>query len=493
MPDDDVIFVKEVINLTRDDDDVVILDDVVDIVAGPQTHRVRRDALQHRISAEAFDTAVIDLTMEDEDEVVPEEFWKKEIAARALKLQRENISTTLVDVYKTHVQQAFRKNAPVTRSHLQQLVVSPRSCYYAFTDNIEYRHISELFEPEENAADHKIEEESYEDDGWPPRRGYHALFTLDCFEAGYFLQVLLHHAKSFEMLFGSTLTADKIKARNALLADLLADESKSWIIRILVGSEHVRYRRYHGVFRELTWRKIWIPKPPAVFERDLWSELVAKASDTHDVYIAPDLFSGSVADFELTLDETITAQEIAYLEEVFSLNHIPDAPLPPAVPVPGMPTEPLNGFEIATGKDPYWTEALPADLATTIPADHIRATKTGYAVNVTTGEPFTIHYLKKNFLLLEGKSGAMHTCLFLPDRVDVRRAFPFEQYAQNETWQQRLQPGIIEAGSLLSDERIVFIGDLKTKAVFIGRRLPGKLGYFFIAVEHSAYVKKQPS
>lgn len=486
MPDDDVIFVKEVIDLTRDDDVV--------IVAGRQTHRVRGDALQHQISAEALDAAVIDLTMEDEDEVVPEDFWNEEIAARASKLKREDIPKTIIDVYKSHVQQALRKNAPVTRLHRQQLVVSPRSCYYAFTDNIEYRHISELFEPEENAVDHKIEEETYEDDGWPPGRGYHALFTLDCFEVDYFLQVLLHHAESFEMLFGSTLTADKIKARNALLADLLADESKSWIIRILVGSEHVRYRRYHRVFRELTWQKIWIPEPPSEFDRDLWSELVAKASDTHDVYIAPDLFTGSVADFELTLDETITAQEIAYLEEVFSLNHIPDAPLPPAVPVPAMPTEPLNGFEFATEKDPYWTEALPADLATTIPADHIRATDTaGYARNVTTNEPFIIHYLKKNFLLLEGESGAMHTCLFLPDGVDVRRAFPFEQYVQNQTWQQRLQLGIIQAGSLLSDERIVFIGDPKTEAVFIGLRLSDKLGYFFIAAEHSPFVKKQPS
>lgn len=467
---------------------IVIDDDRPGTAENPIILQDDDDSAAPFITAASLDARLIDLTMENEDEVVPPHFWEEAIdrkRAYIASMPMDEVLQFLHSRLQERKAELASQHAAATRdsqaSQVQMLrLPKPPTCYYAFVDSIEYRHLGET-EPLE------LQEEAYEEN-WPPLNGYEALFTLDCFDAEAFLAALWNHGGKFEVLYGATLTAERITNRKVLLAELIKDPSKSCVIRRIIGSNHPQYREAHELLPELRWLKIWA-REPEPDELSLWAELAASHLDSDWSYRAVDLFTDVARPVGVRYLNEIEDIEVAYLEEVFSLNHIPDAPLPPAT-VPGgrTPVDPVMGFLFRSKDDPYWKTDLPERYRTSIMAADIIATESGIARDETTERAFQIVYVKRNFLIIHDQY-EVHTLLFLDRFVSVCRAFHAEPFTDMRSVHPRFTKGIVEKGSLLSpDESIVFLYDSVSGQFFVERAISGRR--FFISVKHVMHFKK---
>lgn len=186
--------------------------------------------------------------------------------------------------------------------------------------------------------------------------------TLDCVEKGHFWTVLLENLKLYQDLTNSynALTREEIENRQELLAKLLRKEGWKHRLSVLVYTAKAA-----EVERFAPWKWMGARISFDVHAKDdgeLFEGALKGVPKGTMYFITPDLLA-DLARTGNVIHEDISDLERELLDEIFSLNHIPDAPLdnggttePAPVPVP--PTIVLNegGFSFEGGGAEFWKE-----------------------------------------------------------------------------------------------------------------------------------------
>ncbi len=234
--------------------------------------------------------------------------------------------------------------APTPQDHFV-LQATPRPRWYAFCDGIEYR-----WAPW-----------SVDDGNYPPRTDCVAHVRLDCIEIDHFWTVLQRHRSKHIPLFDEPLSAQHTQDRRDHLVDLFSAPDKAVVLSLFVGRRHQDFEAILDAFPPMSWTTL----------TDIPSGKAQPLGSVADAVTWGGLSIARTPDMRTDAAEVITAPfprvgspqqpELLALEEVFSLNHIPDARLPPSDPLPGPATPsglpPLldTGLQLR-GSPLYWRD-----------------------------------------------------------------------------------------------------------------------------------------
>lgn len=458
----------------------VFADQEVLLQGGAREFRARGRAVRYpaaaveQLAANRVEQQIIDLTMENEDEPYPAQEWlaiaQQKHAAFGPEDGRRQV------VFGLHMGNApapIQAPADATFQFMQTLAIGERRTVYAFVDNIEVKHL---------------------DNGSAV-----LVYTLDCVDAQMFWSVLRVHFGLFDVLYGRTLSDALILRRKQLLAQLLLDPTHGWVLRVIIGAAHAEHEAVSQFLRPLTWQKIFMQFPRQGAVGPLWQAIADADENTFLSLFSRDLY---VDDGQITPFYTgnIQPAEVAYLEEIWSLNHIPDAPLPPASGgvVPG-PVDPIFGFDILGQNDAYWQART--TYRTEIPAHQVAYTQERIARVGTGGGvlPFDIVYVRKGLYLLRRPDSA-HSLLFLPDgRIKVGRVLRLNDVfvwpvdpRDPVTLQAHFELVLLPRGSLLADDQpVAALRDTVTGDLFVPRLSSiHPDGVAFFIPEHAHLMKK---
>lgn len=222
--------------------------------------------------------------------------------------------------------------------------------------------------------------------------------TLDCIPKVHFWKVLLENLELYQDLTNSynVLTRNEIENRQKLLDKLLRGEGLKHRLSVLA---YTATATDVGPFVPWQWTGARISfKADAEVDGELFEKALKNVPAETLYFITANLLDDLAKVGHVEYDE-ISEPERALLDEIFSLNHIPDAPLddggttePAPVPVP--PTIVLNegGFSFEGGGLDFWKEGDCESDDVVIEDDSIELyPRAGKAYCRTTKEEFDVN------------------------------------------------------------------------------------------------------
>lgn len=206
------------------------------------------------------------------------------------------------------------------------------------------------------------------------------LLTLDCIEVSHFWSTLGKNAKLYKVLenYYNALTAQEVSNRRDLLQaflDLQKEESAAGRCFVLIIGKQDVIEELSDQYPPGQWRHVQVVRKGKP-DKDLL-EAALLSPEKAPVLVTQDLYADLAQAGEVKRGRKLDEAEIAYLEEIFSLNHIPDAPISnggetgpgPASPLPIILDDGGFSFE---GDDDFWKEADPDKTPQNLDEDLIR-------------------------------------------------------------------------------------------------------------------------
>lgn len=225
--------------------------------------------------------------------------------------------------------------------------------------------------------------------------------TFDCVAVNHFWEVL-KKTQSYDVLEPSSdadltvIDEKKVQRRLALLREMLKVDDSAFR-RCFIHFFTSPSRRPEPA--PWTWVRVSV-KPraePTGGTGDVFADMFGGTDDF--TLITRDAFDDTIRFAEVGLFQTISSQETKFLEEVFSLHHVPDAPfgggalVPPTEPPPIIISDGGFSFELdddfrSNGRNQGGSTTLPDETILPYPTDGVRALGKAFCRN--TGETYLV-------------------------------------------------------------------------------------------------------